>query len=72
MIFTKPSHKRIIQELGFDPDRDYQSDNVSADLFLAVTGRVQKQGFIYIGKEPIPTQDGLLCEEIADLLSDIE
>lgn len=72
MIFQKQEHRNIIKELGFNPDHDYQADDdMTADLFLAVTSRVQKQGFIYVDKEPIPTHDGLLCEEIADILSDL-
>lgn len=72
MIFTNQLHKQIIKELGFNPDMDYQVDSTeTSDLFLAVTDRFQEKGFTYKDNEPIPTPDGLLCEEIADLLSDI-
>lgn len=71
MVFEKEQHKKIIKELGFNPEHDYQADDVSADLFMAVTTRFQKQGFVYEGDEPVPTRDGILCEEIADILSDL-
>lgn len=72
MIFEKQAHKKIIQELGFNPEHDYQAeDDLAADLFMAVTDRFQRQGFTYVDKEPIPTHDGLLCEEIADILSEL-
>lgn len=73
MVFENLEHKKIISELGFDPDMDYLEDsNETGDLFIAVTGRFQKQGFVYDGDEPVTTRDGMLCEEIADILSEIE
>lgn len=72
MVFNNLEHKRIIEELGFNPDMDYQAESKeSGDLFIAVTDRFQEQGFIYKENEPIPTPDGLLCEEIADIISDL-
>lgn len=72
MVFENSEHKKIIKELGYNPDTDYQSDSdETSDLFLAVTDRVQRQGFIYEDGEPILTRDGILCEEIADILSDL-
>ncbi len=72
MVFQKQEHKNIIKELGFNPEHDYQEDDeLTTDLFMAVTDRFQKQGFTYVDKEPIPTHDGLLCEEIADILAEL-
>lgn len=71
MVFEKKKHKNLISELGFDADRDYIDDKITDDLFLAVTNCFQEVGFTYENNEPKPTEKGILCEEIADLLSDI-
>ena len=71
MVFEKQSHKNLISELGFDPNRDFKDDEITSDLFLAVTNCYQEQGIEYKADEPIPTEKGVMCEEIADILAEI-
>lgn len=72
MRFYKKAHKELIKQLGYDPDHDYVTDDEVADLLMDVTDCFQKKGFKYIGTEPIPTKIGLICEEVADLLAEID
>ena len=71
MRFIKKEHKELLLDLGYDPDHDYVTDNELADLWMDVTNYLQKEGFIYIGTEPVPTKLGLICEEVADLLAEV-
>ena len=70
MKFYKQEHKELIKRLGYDPNHDYVTDDELCDLFLDVTEYLQKEGFKYVGNEPVPTQIGIICEEIADYIYD--
>ena len=72
MRFVKKEHKELLLKLGYVPDHDYVSDDELADLWMDVTDHFQKEGFKYIGTEPVPTRIGLICEEVADLLAEVE
>ena len=72
MRFVKKEHKELLLNLGYDPDHDYVTDVELADLWMDVTDYFQKEGFKYIGTEPVPTRIGLICEEVADLLAEVE
>ena len=72
MRFDKKEHKELLLELGYDPDHDYVTDDEVADLWMDVTDYFQKKGFKYIGTEPVPTRIELICEEVADLLAEID
>ena len=72
MRFDKKEHKELLLELGYNPDHDYVADDEVADLWMDVTDYFQKKGFNYIGTEPVPTRIGLICEEVADLLAEID
>jgi hypothetical protein len=70
MRFYKKEHKALIRQLGYNPDHDYVTDDELCDLWQDVTDYLQKAGFKYVGNEPVPTEVGLLCEEIADYIYD--
>lgn len=72
MRFVKKEHKELLLELGYDPDHDYTTDDELVDLWMDVTDYLQKEGFKHIGTEPVPTRIGLICEEIADLLAEVD
>ena len=72
MRFVKNEHKELLLELGYDPNHDYVTDDELADLWMNVTDHLQKEGFKYIGTEPVPTRIGLICEEVTDLLAEVE
>ncbi len=61
--------KRIITEIGFDPNADYATDDLLHNkLHNAVSSLLQRKGF---DCDYEITETGMACEEILDALADL-
>ena len=71
MVIKKSTHKKIIKKIGLDANKDYVLDDDIIELIEKVSSYLQCYGF---GKSPEyeVTEEGIACEEILDMFSEIE